>query len=213
MFILDDCVPVEWLLIFIFEYIPFLILFQWLEVRRKYAITPGYLLFLADAIKQKSSDSTARLPTTDFNILVKALARYGDVLTDGYVDDLVAVLTASSSKRKGKDPLTVHEIGYAIKLKLISDSYAKPRSERKKAFAEFAENFSRSISPQGEHKNLVIEKLLSVYDKLPDECISTASLSNPDSIAMRLRQWQLTTYRIGIISAIVLTVTAILALL
>lgn len=203
----------EWLVIFIFEWIPFIMVMQWLYVRGKYTITTGYLLFLADALGTKSSDSTARLPTTDFDILVKALARYGNVLTDGYANDLVAVLTASSSKRKGKEPLTILEIGYAIKLKLISDSYAKPRSERKKAFAEFAEEFSRLTSPQGDDKNPVIEKVLSLYDKLPGEYISTASLSSPDSITMRLRQWELTTYRIGIISAIVITVTAILALL
>ena len=211
--VIGDRLSGTMLVVVVFEFAPFAVVLQWIIVALRVVATPGYISFLNETLKIKSSESGGRLPLAEFDTLMRALAALGNRVTDGHGNDLVAVLKGADPMRKGNEALTFAEIGYAIKLRMISESYIRPHSERKRPFADFSEALAGSASTQERNKNGFIGNLLSVYGKLPDECRLVASISNPDSASMRLRQWQLTTYRIGLITAVVAALVSIAALL
>lgn len=202
----------ELFLIIVIEFVPIAILFQWLFITARYSGTPGYLVFLTERFKKKSVNLKDSLPFDSYDTLMGAIEDYGNKLTSGHANELTAALKGLTPQRKVNDPPTFSEIRYAIKLKLIYESYARPHSERKQPFVEIAETLHKSVSSLDKVENDCLEIVFTMYDGLSDGIKSAASLINPESISYRIREWQLTTYRIGIISAFVLTGTAIVAI-
>ena len=210
-FVLSTRVPTAWFVIIIFQYSPLFIFGQWIFIHAKYSRKPGYKVFLLQALKKSLSDE--RLPLTEFEIFMESLEGHLNGLTYGYADDLISALRSDDPRRGTTDTISFSEIVYAIRLWLISESFARPNTQRMQPMSEVVDKFSESIMALEKNEKLCIDVMLSIYDGLPERCVSLASHNNPNSASARLQRWQLMAYRAAIISLILAGISTVAAIL